>query len=220
MSRDVELELAWQPVADRATAGRRAVTVLFIDVVARYRRAHRRYHGVAHLVWVLRHAAKLRQHVAADAAIVNAALFFHDAVYDPRRDDNEARSAELATHRLAEVGWPDADIAAVADHIVATAGHLADDGDAPDDEDGERWVVLDADLGVLGADPAGYADYVTGVRAEYAHLDDASWRAGRTAVVSTLLARPNLYRSAAAREWWDDTARANLTAELAALHTA
>ena len=40
-----------------------------------------------------------------------------------------------------------------------------------------------ADLAVLGADVAGYDAYVTGVRQEYRHVDDATWREGRAAVL-------------------------------------
>jgi predicted metal-dependent HD superfamily phosphohydrolase len=78
-------------------------------------------------------------------------------------------------------------------------------------------VLLDADLAVLGAEPAAYAAYVNGVRSEYGHLSEAEWADGRTRIVERLLARTSLYATAPARSWWDGRARANLTAELAGL---
>ena len=39
--------------------------------------------------------------------------------------------------------------------------------------------MVDADLAVLGSEPAAYQAYVTGVRAEYGQLDDEQWRTGR-----------------------------------------
>ena len=51
---------------------------------------------------------------------------------------------------------------------------------------------IEADLAILGADPSDYDAYVNGVRAEYAHVPDAAWRTGRSAVLEGLLASPTL----------------------------
>ena len=55
------------------------------------------------------------------------------------------------------------------------------------------------------------------MRAEYGHLSDAEFTAGRIAVLERLLALPALYRSPAVAAEWTPRARANLTAELALL---
>jgi predicted metal-dependent HD superfamily phosphohydrolase len=180
-------------------------------LLARHREAHRRYHGVAHVGWVIQLVIELAGQVpGVDVDIAVAAACFHDAVYDPRSSTNEAASARLAERTLAELGWAADRVARVAAAVEATADH--DCGDDP-----TTAVLLDADLSILGADPAGYADYATGVRAEYAHLDEATWQAGRTAVLQSLLARPRLYVTDVAHDRFEHRARANLTAELAAL---
>ena len=72
-----------------------------------------------------------------------------------------------------------------------------------DASDTERHVLLDADLAVLGSEPAAYAAYATGVRVEYGHLPDEGWRIGRGEVLRRLLERP---RSTAVRrrgQWWE-----------------
>jgi predicted metal-dependent HD superfamily phosphohydrolase len=89
--------------------------------------------------------------------------------------------------------------------------------DHRDPPDLDTAVLFDADLAVLGADPAGYGDYVRGVRAEYGHVDDAGWRAGRASVLQSFLDRPSIYATDPGRRRWESTARANITAELAAL---
>jgi predicted metal-dependent HD superfamily phosphohydrolase len=219
VSDEVELRIAWAQVAAPTSLS----AEVFDDLVSRHRQPHRRYHGLRHVVWVLRHTRRLEAEIAEcrrgapgyDAAAVTAAAWFHDAVYDPRADDNEQRSAELAERRLAALDWPAARCAFVAALVRATAGHLADaDGS---DASWERRVLLDADLGVLGAEPAAYAAYVNGVRTEYGHLSDTDWAAGRAHVVERLLARSSLYTTAPGRSWWQERARANLTAELAGL---
>jgi predicted metal-dependent HD superfamily phosphohydrolase len=174
-------------------------------VIARYREPHRRYHGVRHLVFVVRDVGLLLAVSASphqvDQGAVVAAAFFHDAVYDPRASDNEARSAALAVSALRSGGWIDSRIAHVERLIIATQHHQSADlaGD----------ILLDADLAVLGGDPAAYGAYVTGVRSEYSHLDDNAWRIGRAGVLRSLLERGSIYRT--------PTMRANMAAELATL---
>lgn len=205
--RDLELEVAWQlHVAD----DRR----LLDGLLARHREKHRRYHTAAHVAWVIRHVDEL----AADQPVdhldeVVAAAFYHDAVYEPSYPANERASARLARRDLASLGWADDAVDRVGSMIEATE-HTTP---APQSVGDDTAVLLDADLAILGADPAAYAAYVNGVRAEYRHVDDDEWAEGRAAVLEGLLHRPTIYRTAAGRDRWEDRARANLTAELAQL---
>jgi len=202
---------------------------IFDDLVGRHRQPHRRYHGLRHVVWVLRHTRRLETAIpechdgtsAYDAGAVTAAAWFHDAVYDPRAGDNEERSALLAETQLRALDWAPPRCNLVAQLVRATAGHLADEHL---DESGashatpwEQRILLDADLAVLGAEPAAYAAYVSGVRSEYGHLSGAEWAAGRSRILERLLARTSLYATQPATSWWDARARANLVAELASL---
>jgi predicted metal-dependent HD superfamily phosphohydrolase len=207
ISDEVELQAAWTAAIGRGPEADSALA----DVLGRHREGHRRYHGVRHVTWVLRHVRELAAEVAlADEGAVVAAAFFHDAVYDPRASDNEEQSARLAERVLADLGWDAGRGRRVGDLVRATASH-----GAPDDDDAA--VLLDADLAVLGSDPASYQAYVTGVRAEYAHVDAAAWQAGRGQVLRDLLARDPLYATEPGRRRWARRAAANMTAELAAL---
>lgn len=217
---DLELRVAWQHHVDASPTGQHWFDVL----IARHGEPHRRYHGVRHVRWVVRHVLDLARrlesrHVALDdLSAVVAAAFFHDAVYDPTRNDNERASGRLAARALADLGWPSERVASVVAMIEATAAH-ADDS-RPDSGRGSRLdtaVLLAADLGVLASEPARYADYVRGVRDEYARVDDAGWRSGRTAVLRGLLARDRLFAPELGLTDWEQRARANITAELAAL---
>ncbi len=55
-------------------------------------------------------------------------------------------------------------------------------------------LLCDADLAVLGSSPQRYGRYAADVRREYAHVDDAAFREGRTAVLRTLLEQPAALR--------------------------
>ena len=207
MSDEVELRAAWTV----AVGDDHAALAALDDVVARHREPHRRYHGVRHVTWVVRHVRELAAEVPTDDldAIVVAA-FFHDAVYDPRATDNEGQSARLAERVLADLGWDEGRRTRVSDLVRATAAHAGTD-------DPDTAVLLDADLAVLGSEPAAYQAYVTGVRTEYAHVDNDAWRTGRSQVLRHLLARDSLYATAPARQRWASRAAANMTAELASL---
>src|SRR5690242_14027091 len=76
------------------------------DLARRYSEPHRRYHTLAHVEELL---ALLRDFELQDRDSVEAAVWFHDAIYDTRATDNEARSAELAATALREMNHQNID---------------------------------------------------------------------------------------------------------------
>jgi predicted metal-dependent HD superfamily phosphohydrolase len=182
------------------------------DLEIRHAEPHRRYHTMVHVRHVLAEVdALLADHAVADPDAVRLAAWFHDAVYDPRSATNEADSAELAARMLGD-GRHHARVPAVRRLVMATAGHRP--GSEPGDE--SEAVLVDADLAILAAAPDAYDRYVAAVRAEYAHLDDARWRAGRAAFLTSLLARPRLFTLRGG----EADARANISREVAGLRLA
>lgn len=165
----------------------------------------RGYHDLQHLAEVL---DALHRLAASDDIELVLAAWFHDAVYDGRPDAEE-RSAVLAQDRLADVAGVDA--AEVARLVRLTTDHRP----APGDRRGE--LLVDADLHILAAGATRYAEYVAGVRQEYASVSDADFRAGRAAVLSDLLGKPNLFHTTTGQAMWERAARANLVRELAEL---
>jgi predicted metal-dependent HD superfamily phosphohydrolase len=177
-------------------------------LIAAWSQPHRRYHDLAHLAAVLGLVSELEG--AADPDAVRLAAWYHDVVYDPRRQDNEQVSAERARAGLRGL-VPGVRIAEVERLVRLTAGHDPEPGDA------DGAVLCDADLAVLAGPPEAYVAYASAVRQEYGHLSDEEFTAGRVAVLESLLALPALYRTPAAARQWEETARANLTAELTLL---
>ena len=180
------------------------------DLVRRYGEPHRRYHDLRHLGEVLDAVDDLAG-LADDPDAVRLAAWFHDAVYDVRSAPaaNEAASADLAASCLGQVD--PARVEEVVRLVLLTATH----DPAPTDANGQ--VLCDADLWVLGSMPARYAQYAADVRAEYWHVPDDAYAAGRSAVMGALLAHDRLYATPTAHDRWEATARANVTAELADL---
>ncbi len=205
--------MAWQ----RHVGSGEQAQSLFESILARHREPGRHYHDLRHVTWVVRHVVDLAARFPVDDLdAVVAAAFFHDAIYAFGATDdavgNEEASARLAARTLRELGWDRGRADRVAAMIVATehrAGQEAADVDTA--------VLLAADLAVLAAEPAAYADAARNIRKEYGHLDAADWRAGRSEVLRGFLARDHIYPPQLQLDAWERRARANLAAELAAL---
>jgi predicted metal-dependent HD superfamily phosphohydrolase len=183
---------------------------LFNQLVAAYSEPQRHYHTLQHLRECLAHfeaAASL----AKRPAEVELALWFHDAVYDPQRQDNEERSADWARRSVLAAGCGEALAQQVHALVLATASH-----EAPHD-DPDAQLLLDIDLAILGSSPAHFAEYERQIRAEYAHVPEPAFREGRARVLSGFLARPRIYATAAFHDALEQRARANIMSAIAAL---
>ena len=187
--------------ADVTAAGR--------ALLARYDEPHRRYHDRRHLAEVLAALRALTGGPPVPLEVVCAA-WLHDAVHDGR-DDDEERSAVLATQVLPPLGVAPAVVDEVARLVRLTLTHDPAQGDVA------GALLSDADLAVLGSPPERYARYAADVRAEYAAVGDDAFRTGRTAVLRSLLDRPRLYVTAEGRDRWDTAARRNLRDEITRL---
>jgi predicted metal-dependent HD superfamily phosphohydrolase len=183
---------------------------VFDRLVAAHTELHRHYHTLEHLTEMFKVAGKLGD-VATDPTAVHLAIWFHDAVYDPKANDNEARSADLAVELLRPLNVPDDTLRRVSALIRATAHSPLDVVDA------DTAVLLDADLAILSAEPKRYARYAADVRKEYAWVPDDAYRQGRAAVLTSFLDRPRIYRTERMFAAAEPAARANLEAEIASL---
>ena len=179
-------------------------------VLAAWSEPDRRYHGLDHLRDCL---ADLDRAPAdgADRDRVEAALWFHDAVYDPRAGDNEARSAEWARRVLAELGIP----SAVGDDVARLVGLTRHTDPAPDPS---GQLLCDIDLAILGREPAAFDAYDRQIREEYAWVPEPDFRAARTAILAGLLSRAPLYQTEYFRRRYEAAARTNLSRTLERLH--
>ncbi len=177
------------------------------QLLERWNEPHRHYHGAPHLLAVLEALDALTERTVPHE--VALAAWFHDAIYHGTSHDEEA-SAQLARSCLAGILAP-AQVAEVARLVALTATH------DPAAHDAAGQLLCDADLAILGSAPAEYSRYVAGVRKDYAHVPDADYAKGRSAVVRQLLALDPLFSTPEAQHLWAAPARSNLTAELLGL---
>lgn len=198
------LEQRWYtlfPKAEQAVARKE-----FQSLCSRYAEPHRHYHTLEHVAACLQWLDEVREAVP-DPAAVEMALWFHDVVYNARKQNNEFISAEYAVATLSLLKVERA-LRNEVKTLVLVTQHPAVPA-----TDNQRWM-LDIDLAILGAAPQHYEDYAQRVRQEYQHVPEALYAAGRKQVLSAFLAMPRLYHTDHFFAQLEACARSNLQREM------
>ena len=176
----------------------------------RYSQPHREYHNLMHVEDVLLRIEELEPPQEHELALALAA-WFHDAVYQPGKDDNEDRSAYVAYDALEQVGGDPALIGEVVRLVRLTATHDPDPGDVA------GAVLSDADLAILATPRERYEKYVDEIRAEYVHVPNDAFRVGTCPCAADLPRPSGDLPHCPWPSYWEEPARTNLAAELAIL---
>ncbi|MES2692738.1 MAG: N-methyl-D-aspartate receptor NMDAR2C subunit [Verrucomicrobiota bacterium] len=178
-------------------------------LIEAYSEPARHYHTQQHLAECLREFDSVRA-LAAHPEAVEAALWFHDAVYDPPSATNEADSASLAVECLAAADISPELIVLIRDLILCTKTH--EPAHIPD-----AALLLDIDLAILGQPPARFWNYEAAIRAEYAWVPLATYCEKRAKILARFLQRPAIYRTEPLHAKYAAAARDNLQAAIARL---
>lgn len=195
-------------------------TFMLSELEAAYAEPRRAYHNFNHVQEVLHRFAEITVGPGwTQPAEVYLAVLYHDAIYEPGRKDNEARSAELAMAQidrwLPEQGI---DSLRVSELINLTARHgqftpsdFGDDGFSLDTRH-----FLDCDMAILGADQTAFDAYDAGIAEEYrGHVPGFLFRLSRRRFLKGLLARDRIYLSDWFHQHHDAAARRNLQRAIA-----
>jgi predicted metal-dependent HD superfamily phosphohydrolase len=175
----------------------------FDALLTAYSEKHRHYHTIKHIDHCLRELDTATS-LARDAAEVEFALWFHDAIYDPHSSKNEERSADWACELLARHHASADRVKRVRDHILATRHEaLADDADSR--------LLVDIDLSILGADEAEYAEFEVNVCKEYRWVPALLFRRKRAEILESFLVRPQIYATELFQDRYESQARRNLS---------
>ena len=186
-------------------------TTVFERLIAAYSEPHRKYHTLQHLNECFTKLEEIRTE-ARYPEEVEFALWFHDAVYDTKRQDNESKSAEWA-RETARAQNLSSDAAERAHRLIMVTRHDAE----PHGMDEE--VLVDVDLSILGAEPERFDEYENQIRQEYAWVPGIVFRAKRREILRGFLARPSIYSTRSFLEVYEAQARANLERAIKQLGT-
>jgi predicted metal-dependent HD superfamily phosphohydrolase len=183
----------------------------YARLMGMYSEPHRRYHNILHIGECLGEFDRARQ-IATDPTAVELAIWFHDAIYDPRAVDNEERSAELAKDWLTKAHASEALADTVALLVLATKYHDASsNADAP--------LLVDVDLSILGQHPDRFWEYERQIREEYAWVPAGVFAWKRADVLQRFLERPRIYNTEVFHQRLETQARINLRASIEKLRS-
>ncbi|MCE9634963.1 MAG: N-methyl-D-aspartate receptor NMDAR2C subunit [Planctomycetes bacterium] len=194
-----------------AAVGATPRSELFDELLAHYAEPHRAYHNVLHISEAYSALVERGKRVERWHEIA-LALWFHDAIYDTHRHDNEERSAEWARDELL-AGGAAADVAARVHALVLATKHR----DPPEGNDAR--LLVDADLAILAASPDRFAAYERQIRQEYDWVPEPQFREAREKFLRGMLARRSIFSDAAMRERHEAHARRNIEESLRRLGT-
>ena len=169
----------------------------------------RAYHTLDHILDCL---ARLDEHGEPTDGrdVIEAAIWFHDVVYDPHRSDNERKSAEWAGRLLTEAGAPAPTVSRI-QRLIRATDHAA----APTERD--AMLLCDIDLSILGRGRQEFDEYQRRIREEYAWVPEREYREGRSRILSSFLGRRRIYLTDHFHDRCEAMARVNLERALAEL---
>ena len=196
-----ELQQRWKNLFSCYNEGL-SIQDAFEDLARHYAEKHRYYHTLCHVDTCLTLLDEVGD-LVSDPFSLETAIWFHDVIYNPLRNDNEAMSAAYAKRFLQSVKTPDHEIAKI-ERLILLTKHPSH----PITED-EKYLI-DIDLSILGAETALYDQYEKWIRQEYAHVSDAAFRKGRGNLLHAFLAQAYIYHTDYFRQKLEKRARENL----------
>jgi len=172
------------------------------ELISLYGESHRAYHNFVHVVHLLREFDEILG-LIENPNQVEVALWYHDAIYDTRAEDNEEKSAELVERRLAKSGISKEFIDEVKKMILATKH-----GKTPQDKDTK--YLIDIDLSILGKPIKEFDEYERDIRFEYAWVPENQFKERRRAILQEFLGRDSIYLTNFFKQRYENQARCNL----------
>ena len=183
-------------------ADARSLEAGFDELVCRYSEPHRHYHNLRHVGGCL-DAFDPIAGLLNNPFCIEAAIWFHDVIYDPKSSKNEARSAEYAQDFLSSTSVYPTTITTII-HLIYLTQHPSNP--ATDDEK----YLIDIDLSTLGAEPTLYDRYEVWIRKEYAFVPGLLYKRGRRKLLKAFLDCEHIFRTLYFRERFEAQARANI----------
>jgi predicted metal-dependent HD superfamily phosphohydrolase len=175
---------------------------VFEELIRAYSSPERFYHNLSHIENCLSLLDQTTS-LAVYPEEVELAIWFHDAVYDTRRNDNEQKSAEWAESVINQSGVRSDVVERISRCILVTRHNT-------EVTDKDAKLMVDIDLSILGAEPDDFWRYEENIRKEYAWVSEYLFKQKRVEILRGFLDRPHIYYHQQYREMFEEKARVNL----------
>jgi predicted metal-dependent HD superfamily phosphohydrolase len=163
--------------------------------------------------------AQLPQDGGRGPKVLELALWFHDAIYDPRRADNEERSADLAVSLGGNMGIDRDSLDACGRLVLATKHFGGEEKAAGRPALEAENLIRDIDLAILGQSRPVFEAYEAAIREEFSFVAEGEYRTKRSSVLRSFLERPAIFLTARHALLYEGRARDNLSRLIASLGT-
>lgn len=191
------------PVAHRAP--------VLAEFLAAYGETGREYHGTVHPVVLFGVLHRARKESTAwllsedENIVLELGILCHDYVYDPRRKDNEERSALFGEQLALRLGFGQRIAHGVFSVTIATKHTGLPEGNL-------EQRMVDLDLYPLAVPWPSFVHNSGEIRREYKHLPDDEFVSGCNAFLDSMLPpkRPHIYSTPYFRGKYEAAAQANL----------
>lgn len=178
----------------------------YLFIKEKYSEPHRYYHTLEHIEDCLQKLQEVSS-IVENLNILKIALLYHDIFYDPKRKDNEDKSAVYAS-TLLKKSTKNKNLADNVKRLILLTKHPS----KPTSND-ER-ILLDIDLSILGESPEKYAIYEENIRKEYIHVPKAMYAFGRSKLLKKFLKEERIFQTSYYQSRYEFQARKNLSSAL------
>lgn len=206
----VFLKTQWDDLLFFYTSDRSIKDHSFQILVEKYSERSRFYHNLSHIKLLL-NLLESRKDQIQDRHAIRFAIWFHDVVYDTKRNDNEEQSARLASEISVKLQVKAETINVVRDFILATKGHSG--GYLSED----AKLFLDLDLAILGMRKDTYENYRRAIREEYSWVPEPVYRRSRRRILKGFIDRERIYFTEVMNKRFEEQARTNVADEIKSL---
>ena len=200
----------WDNLSSFYTSDKTIKDNSFQALKEKYSEKGRFYHNLSHVKALLNLFESLRGQIR-DHNAIRFSIWFHDVMYNTKRNDNEEESARLASEMLCKLPVNTETIESVMDLILATKDHSGRNLSY------DAKLFLDMDLAILGTSEKVYKEYSKAIREEYSWVSGFMFRKGRKKILKSFIEREGIYFTDEMKTRYEKQARKNINSEIKSL---
>ena len=178
--------LFWSTLSEEPEIAKLKAPEVLATLIKYYIGSDRHYHNISHILDCVNELQSFKLE-NIDHYKLFVALWFHDVIYDTRKNDNEQESANLFVKFAIESRMKDEHINEIVGMILATKSHI---GKTELEE-----YLLDIDLSILGQDKESLDRYDSNIRKEYSWVPDTEYNTARNKIMNNFYARTYIFKT-------------------------
>jgi len=171
----------------------------FNEISFKYNLKERRYHNLIHI----RECLEEYDNFSFNLSEIEIAIWYHDVIYNPKRNDNEEKSLEFAKNHLLKLNI-DKNIIDNLLRIINSTKHSFELFQF------DEQIMSDIDLSIFGKDKERFLQYEQGIRFEYNFVPKEFYRKERSKILKKFIGKEKIYYTDFFRNRFEVKARENL----------